>query len=277
MIAAVEGQNWPTPCMMEAEKAGFHAKGQMGQSLSAKAARGELGPVAPENPNTTGNHQESWPQWITPQAQEAGARVETLFTKDGKPATPGQRAYRKMPNGKMVLQSQSINLQVEMVNRQESWPTVSTRDHHAQGANHNPKAQSSSLATVVEKKSWATPQSRDFRSGDAERFTDPDRSKNLNDQIKTWATPATRDTQGPRGEAAQERKGNPMDTLPNQLMRNGGKLNPRWVETLMGLPIGWVMPSCLQPVTIAPTNCDCSATESSQPLPNSPSESCQKD
>ena len=27
----------------------------------------------------------------------------------------------------------------------------------------------------------------------------------------------------------------------------GGKLNPRWVETLMGLPVGWTMPSCTEP------------------------------
>jgi hypothetical protein len=47
-----------------------------------------------------------------------------------------------------------------------------------------------------------------------------------------------------------------------------GKLNPRWVETLMGLPIGWTMPSCTRPVTIAPTSCDCLETESSQPPQN---------
>jgi len=46
--------------------------------------------------------------------------------------------------------------------------------------------------------------------------------------------------------------------------QNPGKLNPRWVETLMGLPVGWVMPSCACPVTIAPTSCAFSATESSQ-------------
>ena len=45
---------------------------------------------------------------------------------------------------------------------------------------------------------------------------------------------------------------------------HGGKLNPRWVETLMGLPVGWTMPSCASPVTIAPTNCDSLETESSQ-------------
>jgi hypothetical protein len=44
-----------------------------------------------------------------------------------------------------------------------------------------------------------------------------------------------------------------------------GKLNPRWVETLMGLPVGWVMPSCASPVTIAPTNYDSSETESCLP------------
>ena len=43
------------------------------------------------------------------------------------------------------------------------------------------------------------------------------------------------------------------------------KLNPRWVEALMGLPVGWVMPSCASPVTIALTSCDSSATESCLP------------
>jgi hypothetical protein len=52
--------------------------------------------------------------------------------------------------------------------------------------------------------------------------------------------------------------------MHNQLlhMQTGGKLNPRWVETLMGLPVGWTMPSCASPVTIAQMNSDSSATES---------------
>lgn len=51
----------------------------------------------------------------------------------------------------------------------------------------------------------------------------------------------------------------------------GGKLNPRWVETLMGLPVGWTMPSCASPATIELTNCGSSATESCQQQPSSPS------
>lgn len=49
---------------------------------------------------------------------------------------------------------------------------------------------------------FATPQARDYRSGSLDRWNDPRRSRNLNDQV-------------------------------------GGLLNPAWVEWLMGWPIGW--------------------------------------
>ncbi len=49
---------------------------------------------------------------------------------------------------------------------------------------------------------WATPQSRDFRTGQQSRWENPERTRNLNDQI-------------------------------------GGQLNPTWVEWLMGYPLGW--------------------------------------
>jgi hypothetical protein len=159
-----------------------------------------LGQAAPASSSSLGSRQGLLVDWRTPQAQEAGAKVETLFTKDGAPAMPGQRAYRKTPSGKLVLQSQTINQQVEMV--------------------------------------------------------------------QNWATPAARDTQGKRGAAANARKGNPLDTLPNQMAQWGtptardhksgrgneqreykeltpmverqqtGKLNSQWVTQLMGLPLG---------------------------------------
>jgi hypothetical protein len=57
-------------------------------------------------------------------------------------------------------------------------------------------------------------------------------------------------------------QGTPLDM---QVKTQSGKLNPRWVETLMGLPIGWTMPSCIRPVTIAQTSCDSSGTALCQP------------
>jgi len=39
---------------------------------------------------------------------------------------------------------------------------------------------------------WPTPQGRDYRSGQAQRWENPERSRNLNDQV-AWMTPTSRD------------------------------------------------------------------------------------
>jgi hypothetical protein len=81
--------------------------------------------------------------------------------------------------------------------------------------------------------------------------------------VKSWATPRVGGE-----EKAETRIARGKDIgLHGQVgaMNNTAKLNPRWVETLMGLPVGWVMPSCASPVTIEPTNYACSATESCLP------------
>ena len=69
--------------------------------------------------------------------------------------------------------------------------------------------------------------------------------KILGEEAQKWQAPTMSDGKSP---------GVSMDVHQNH--HAGGKLNPRWVETLMGLPIGWVMPSCTNPVIIVPTNLD---------------------
>lgn len=75
------------------------------------------------------------------------------------------------------------------------------------------------------------------------------------EQAKAWATPRCSMAQDKQEDSGRHRLG--------EQIQHGttGKLNPRWVETLMGLPVGWTMPSCASPVTIAPTSCASSATE----------------
>jgi hypothetical protein len=132
---------------MEAEKAGLFDKGQMGQSLSAMANRGELGHLAPDSSNTHGSRLGSW---ATPRAEmDSGAHR-------GKPDT-------------------------------------------------------------------------------------------LHSQIKAWATPTARDHKSGRGKEDRDYK----ELTPMVERTQAGKLNPRWVETLMGLPVGWTMPTCQSPVTPA--------------------------
>jgi hypothetical protein len=76
--------------------------------------------------------------------------------------------------------------------------------------------------------------------------------------VKGWLTPKV-----PSGgsQAVRTTLGGGLRKLEDQTQTPTGKLNPRWVETLMGLPIGWTMPSCTSPQTIAPMSCDSSAME----------------
>ena len=95
---------------------------------------------------------------------------------------------------------------------------------------------------------WATPTTMDKLPPKSEAAllkeatnARPNRSKpaNLRDQVTNmdkWPTPVMRDWKGKSGAGRQERRGNPLDTLPNAV---GGSLNPTWVEWLMGWMLGW--------------------------------------
>jgi hypothetical protein len=83
----------------------------------------------------------------------------------------------------------------------------------------------------------------------------------LTAQVKAWATP--RNMTG-----GTCRNGIEHSDLNSQ---SGGKLNPRWVETLMGLPVGWTMPSCASPVTPESTSFASLGTASSPQSPSEPS------
>lgn len=69
-----------------------------------------------------------------------------------------------------------------------------------------------SLVGELMREWYATPQARDYRTGQAKRWKSSERSRNLNDQISA-------------GE--------------NQMEAGNGQLNPTWVEWLMGFPTGW--------------------------------------
>ena len=104
-------------------------------------------------------------------------------------------------------------------------------------------------------------------------------------QVKSWATPRVHEHMEPphqwqarniKKKAENPKLGTldkPLGTMVMEHQKNVGKLNPRWVETLMGLPVGWTMPSCVSPVTIERMNSDCLETESC-PQPRSERSEC---
>ena len=106
--------------------------------------------------------------------------------------------------------------------------------------------------------SWATP-----ILGDSHLASTPEAAQKrieegkvtLSRQVASqWATPRCSMAQDKQEDSGKHRLG-------EQAQHNTtGKLNPRWVETLLGVPIGWTMPSCTSPVTIAQTSCASSET-----------------
>jgi hypothetical protein len=244
-LTTVVVKSWPTPAARDHKDTGENV------DMEKVAAKSKLagvvavhGQAVPASSSTDGSRPGLSVDWRTPQANEAGAKVETLYTKDGQPAKPGQRAYRKTPDGRMVLQSQTINQQVEMV------------------------------------QNWATP-----RANKTEGYSSPEFRPTLHQQVTTWPTPSADGDSRPGSNAdpvkwkqiadAKKAQGiNKQLFLTTKVaMESSGKLNPRWVETLMGLPVGWTMPSCASPVTIERMSCASSETASSQPPQNGPSES----
>jgi len=128
------------------------------------------------------------------------------------------------------------------------------------------------LADQAKREQWATPQAHDAQGPKTPEQIAAMRAKghgvkNLKEQA-CWGTPTARDHKSGRGNNEREYK----ELTPMVERRQSGKLNPRWVETLMGLPIGWTMPSCTSPQTIELMSCDSSAMELCPPPQSEPSE-----
>jgi len=145
-----------------------------------------------------------------------------------------------------VLQSQTINQQVEMVEKEvKYWPTPEASQGGRQGGSFSqnswkkedgtPKQPSLAQATIMDQQvtQWRTP------SVAEEKNQAHSQQIYLQNQVgatsKKWATPhancSTGVGQSPNKDGAQ-----------NLQTQSNGKLNPRWVCVLMNLPALWVKP-----------------------------------
>ncbi len=175
-----------------------------------------------------------------------------------------------------------------------SWPTPRTNDDTAGRPNdgtarvgpngqryginlsdkvlHGHPVPASSSTDGSRPESWATPRAGKTTDENPETWAKRQAKGDvatmpLTAQVKTWQT-ATVST-----GANRQKDGSMTDKLDQQVKNwSNGKLNPRWVETLMGLPVGWTMPSCASPVTIERMSSDSSVTVLSQQQQNERSE-----
>ena len=331
-LATTLEKNWPT---VTANEDSYRIGGESQQSkcLSAMARRGEMNQenwLTPQSGDVTGSTQDAVVMWANGQrpktcdqrlrtqvaaeqlkhGQAAPASWPTPIQGDSHLASTPEAAARRLAEGKSTLSrlvesGQAAPASSSSLGTMAAWPTPNcmdvitpTRDlTQMESKGHWGKGMNTGKLSEMVNYGQAAPASSNTRGSR---------------QGLSWATPATRDTQGKRGAAANARKGNPLDTLPNQMAvwatprtptggpesaqrkqelgrttsgggdlasQASGKLSSQWVCTLMGLPMGWVSPSCPASVikswprfvtgwlqaTTAPTSCDSSGMALCQP------------
>lgn len=224
---------------------------------------------------------ESWSAWVTSQRRDYSRRQsmrELLTNASGSLSWPTASArdskggYQggRIRNGKLSMDTLDVAVQAYRPGGR-MWPTPVVNDDNKSpqahlamkkrigerdGTNSNRTA-ITSLNVLV--KAMHGPQGRE----------NPSTTGNHPESL--WATPNAGD--GKAGMAVNRLQ----KSLGQDVTRAAGgylpkaKLNPRFVEVLMGLPVGWLMPSCARPVIPAGTSSGWQGTVSLPSAPPSPS------
>jgi len=256
-LDSIVKQNWPTPeafvqrgpIKTELTETGFvsyHGNQKYGAKLSDAVT---CGPHAPANHNTHGNRQESW---ATPSTRDHKDSATII-----PPCTGKTRGF--------TLGNQMVQQTNWATPRSCSAMAATITEESANKENRFPN-----LETQVGRQQWATPNAGDAQAGMSTGRQQKTLGQDVSMEMKRWATPQASDhVEGARTKLTSNQKclGRDMKQWGNP---SAAKLNQRWVEILMGLPMGWTSPSCPASVirnwpkfvsgwleaTTAPTNYD---------------------
>ena len=217
LINANESLSWPTPDA-SVEKFRLGGNSQQSRSLEAMGRRGELSPPDPVNRNSTGKNPGQWP---------------TPNTMDVLPPRPNEKLAEenRTRGGRKNRQALSNLREAVHSPKYQNWPTPKAA---TPSSTRKPGTGGKELAEEAKKKNWATPEAQNQTGCQTKHGQTFPR---LGSQVQNWPTPILGDshlTSTP--EAAASRLAEDKKTLSRM---NPGKLNPNWVEQLMGVPVGW--------------------------------------
>tara|TARA_B100000925_G_C21981606_1_gene462569 strand:- start:411 stop:1319 length:909 start_codon:yes stop_codon:yes gene_type:complete len=243
LLPDVVAGTWPTPTTRDWKDGGTLPPSRTTVSRQTLPQRlAYLGQQDQAKSSSSGKNQESW---VTPTASQAEkpqgpnsqqkglqsqVRKESWATPNTMDSLPqrSEEALRRQAQTARKGRKKPANLREQVdpkaveIYKEESkqWPTarvsdveggrIKTQETDKGFRSRREKSDQwfgAKLRDAVEthEANWATPQTRDHRSGDPKRWEDEKRTKNLNDQ---------------------------------QSVTNA-KLNPNWVEHLMGVPPQW--------------------------------------
>ena len=250
---------WPTPRSEDSESCGNHPGAV--DSLTG-AARMWHTPKAQENAETSGT-------FVSRNADRGAHCFSGLGAQTAMWRTPAatEEQSDRMSTEAMLRGLQNPNQQINLSDQARMWMTpnlpLGGRTNTAEQVQAKGKTDSGKRQISLEGQTmhWPTPQARDVKSpdmegsGNYERKVENGWTIDLNSAAANWPTPATRDWKS--GEASEEtlnRNARPLLEIASHFSlpapptsTHGGKspsgstrrLNPDFVDWLMGLPPGW--------------------------------------
>ncbi len=169
-----------------------------------------------------------WKQWVIGQRQEFSQRLKSELLIKGKECSSWPTMTVKSggglpPNSKSKSKSrkQHAGHPLETAVMMQNWPTPTTSDHKGSGP------------TVIRKDGKDRSNGRldyatEIHSGQPVRTNSSTTGKNP----EQWGTPSASDYKGHPGKNSKQKRITKQVSNPN-------RLNPSWVEQLMGLEVGW--------------------------------------
>jgi hypothetical protein len=169
---------------------------------------------------TVGGGGQTLPEGTTPTGNTPDGRKQTVCLE--RYVQNVERNLWPTPDIRGFTNKGSLQMLARKANSREEWAQMSYRTSHG-----------------VREKLWPTP--RASGQGDAARSENRTGNRHAGDDLTTavmkveglWPTPTTQDASNNAVPSQFERNSLPLNAAV------GGRLNPQWVEWLMGYPIGW--------------------------------------
>ena len=209
-------KNWATPNTMD------HMDQRSPEALQRQFETTRKGRTQPANLREQ-VHPKNWPTARTSDAE--GGRIETELTEDG---------FRSKRHRSDQYFGAKLRDAVE-THEEKAWPTPATRDYkgansvqHIMGETASKRGHMGQLPNAV-LKNGLLDQANLSTSGKSQESWPTPRANKVHPEI----------TDQNREQLANRGKANLEEDVAGHCGKATGKLNPDWVEQLMGLPTGW--------------------------------------
>ena len=198
---------------------------------------------------------ETWPQWGLMRDGECWEQRTLEQTIRGTESGLSPNGVDSFHTPNCTGLDGGSNSRKALKKRAEMWPTP--RSCSAMAANITPGSawddkRNPNLETIVGRRMWPTPTAHDAKDTGTAPSEGKRNTPNLAYQAKNWPTPRTKGMCGGTGSWELLKKNTTIEEARAMGAGNGGKLNPMWVEWLMGWPLGW---TDLKPLETGKSHC----------------------